>query len=194
MGASSNFGNMFSMTGASLFLPFLPMTPVQILLNNFLYDLSQVTIPTDNIDEDYVEKPRPWDIGFIKKFMLIIGPISSVFDFTTFAVLWFIFRAQPELFHTGWFTESLMTQTLIIHVIRTSKVPFLKSNASKPLLWTSIIVVSLGLILPYTFLAKPLGFVPLPLYFYIILLLIVATYLLMAQGIKSLFIKKYGYQ
>lgn len=194
MGASSNFGNMFSMTGASLFLPILPMTPVQILLNNFLYDVSQVTIPTDNVDHDYVQQPRPWNIDFIRRFMLIIGPISSLFDFITFGVLWVVFRGQPELFHTGWFIESLMTQTFIIHIIRTNKVPFLESRPSKALLWSSIVIVIASVVLPYTALAKSLGFTPLPVYVYFIILLIVAFYLVMVEFIKRVFVKKYGYQ
>ena len=132
MGASSNFGNMFSVIGASIFLPFLPMAPIQVLTNNLLYDFSQTAIPTDNVDAEYLAMPRRWDIGNISKFMLLIGPISSIFDYVTFAMMLIVFHAwdKPALFQTGWFVESLLTQTLIIHIIRTAKVPFLESRAS----------------------------------------------------------------
>ena len=133
MGASSNFGNMFSVLGASAFLPFLPMAPMQVLTNNLLYDFSQVPIPTDNVDPEQIAKPRPWAMGEITRFILFIGPISSLFDYATFAVMWFVFGArtpaQAALFQTGWFVESLMTQTLIIHVIRTNRIPFLQSRS-----------------------------------------------------------------
>ena len=134
MGTSSNFGNMFSAAGASLFLSFLPMLPTQILLNNLLYDISQLTIPTDNVDEELLARPSHWDIGFIRRFMLVFGPISSIFDFLTFAVMLRVFARRPEpLFRTGWFVESLATQTLIIFVIRTRRVPFFQSRPSRPL-------------------------------------------------------------
>ena len=137
MGASSNFGNMFSVLGASAFLPFLPMAPIQVLTNNLLYDFSQVPIPTDAVDEEQVAQPRPWNIGEITRFILFIGPISSIFDYTTFFVMLWVFNcwdpSRAPLFQTGWFVESLMTQTLIIHVIRTNKIPFIQSRASWPL-------------------------------------------------------------
>jgi Mg2+-importing ATPase len=154
MGSSSNFGNMFSMTGASLFLPFLPMLPIQILLNNFLYDLSQVAIPSDEVDKEYLLKSRPWNVEYIKKFMLFIGPISSIFDFVTFGVLIFVFHASQPLFNTGWFLESLCTQTLVIHIIRTGKIPFIESKPSQFLMFTSIYIVTIGLIIPLTPLGK----------------------------------------
>jgi P-type Mg2+ transporter len=136
MGTSSNFGNMFSVLGASALLPFLPMQPVQILLNNLLYDFSQTGIPFDNVDKEYLTKPRKWLVGDIKKFMLFIGPISSIFDYATYALMWFVFQAntvdQQALFQTGWFVESLMTQTLIVHIIRTPKIPFLQSRPVLP--------------------------------------------------------------
>lgn len=199
MGASSNFGNMFSMTGASIILPFLPMTSVQILFNNFLYDLSQFTIPTDNVDGDYLLKPRPWDIKFIKKFLLIIGPLSSVFDFATYAVMWFVFGARDPshaaLFQTGWFMESLITQTLIIYVIRTAKIPFIESKPSQPLLYSTLAIVAIALITPFTaFGQHALGFVRPPLLFFAILTGFVITYLLLVQFVKNWFIKKYGYE
>lgn len=194
MGSSSNFGNMFSMTGASLFLPFLPMLPIQILLNNFLYDISQIALPSDEVDEEYLKRARPWNVNYIKKFMMIIGPVSSIFDFITFGVLWFIFRASEPLFHTGWFLESLCTQTLVIHIIRTGKIPFIESKPSQFLIFTSIYIVTIGLVIPFTPLGKYFGFVaPPPLYF-LALIAIVVTYLFSVQAVKKLFIKKYGYE
>lgn len=193
MGASSNLGNMISMTGASLFLPFLPMLPIQVLFNNFLYDLSQVAIPTDAVDEDYTEKPRPWNIRGIRKFMMIIGPISSIFDFLTFAVMWFIFHAQESLFHTGWFIESLCTQTLVIYVIRTGKIPFIESWPSKTLIATSVAVIIIGIAIPLSPLGKYLGFVAPPMLYFLILAGMIVTYLLLVQLVKTWFIKKYGY-
>jgi Mg2+-importing ATPase len=194
MGASSNFGNMFSMTGASLVLPFLPMLPIQILLNNLLYDISQIAIPSDEVDKEYLMKSRPWNVGYIKKFMLFIGPVSSIFDFATFAVLWFIFHAKQPLFNTGWFLESLCTQTLVIHIIRTGKIPFIESKPSQFLMFTSIYIVTIGLILPFIPLGKYFGFVqPPPLYF-LALFIIVAIYLCLVQFVKSWFIKRYGYE
>ena len=199
MGASSNFGNMFSMLGASIFLPFLPMTPIQILLNNFLYDMSQIAIPTDKVDEEYIEKPRPWNIDYIKRYMITIGPISSIFDYVTFGALWFVFGAntiaQQALFHTGWFLESLCTQTLVIYVIRTGKIPFIESTPSKLLIATSLSVIGIGLFLPYSPLAEePFGFVqPPPLYFAALAGIIIA-YLVTVQYVKKWFIRKYGYE
>jgi Mg2+-importing ATPase len=193
MGSSSNFGNMFSMTGGSMFLPFLPMLPIQILLNNFLYDLSQVAIPTDAVDKEYLLKPRPWDVEKIKKFTIIIGPISSIFDFATYGVMLFVFHADAALFHTGWFLESLCTQTLVIHIIRTGKVPFIESKPSRFLVFTSVFIVSVGIAIVYSPLAKPFGFVPPPPAYFAALALIVSAYLIMVQAVKSWFIKKYGY-
>jgi len=194
MGSSSNFGNMLSMTGGSMFLPYLPMLPIQILLNNFLYDVSQIAIPTDEMDKEYTIKPRPWNVNSIKKFMIIIGPISSIYDFLTYGVMLFIFHASAPLFHTGWFIESLCTQTLVIHVIRTGKIPFLESRPSRFLILTSIFIVTVGIFIPFSPLAKPFGFVaPPPLYF-VILFFMVITYLLLVQVVKTWFIKKYGYE
>ena len=193
MGSSSNFGNMFSMTGGIMFLPFLPMLPIQILLNNFLYDLSQVAIPTDEVDKEYLAKPQPWNVRHIKKFMVIIGPISSIFDFLTYGVMLFIFHASAALFHTGWFIESLCTQTLVIHVIRTEKIPFFESRPSKFLIFTSIFIVSLGIIIPFSPLAKAFGFVVPPRGYFVALFLMVTTYLFLVQAVKVWFVKKYGY-
>jgi Mg2+-importing ATPase len=193
MGSSSNLGNMISMTGASIFLPFLPMMPIQILMNNFLYDMSQTSIPTDKVDEEYLERPRPWNIRSIKRFMILIGPVSSIFDFVTFGVLWFVFHAQQPLFTTGWFLESLCTQTLVIHVIRTGKIPFIESRPSKFLILTSILIITVGIILPFSPLAGVLDFVtPPPLYF-LALFVIVLVYLFTVQLVKSRVVKKYGY-
>ena len=183
MGTSSNFGNMFSMAGASLFLPFLPMLPTQILLNNFLYDLAQVTIPTDNVDRSFIRKPHRWDVGLIKRFMLYIGPISSVYDFLTFYVMLKVFHASEAVFHTGWFVESLATQTLVLFVIRTAANPF-RSRPSRPLTITTIAVVVVGLALPFSPLAPVLGFTPLPGAYFAFLLAMTITYLLLVEVVK----------
>lgn len=193
MGASSNFGNMLSVTGASIILPFLPMLPTQILLNNFLYDLSQVAIPTDNVDADYLKKPRPWNIRFIRQFILALGPVSSVFDFLTFGVMWFVFHAAPDLFRTGWFVESLFTQTFVIYIIRTQKIPFLESRPSRPLLLSTLAIVAVGCTIPYTPIGTFFHFVPLPLTFFLILAGMAFAYLCLAQVVKSIFIRKYGF-
>lgn len=184
METSSNFGNMFSMAAAALFLPFLPMLPVQILLNNFLYGLAQVTIPTDNVDPTFMRKPQHWNIGLIRRFMVTLGPVSSVYDFLTFFVLLRFFHADEKLFHTGWFVESLLTQTLVIFVIRTTGNP-LRSRPSRALVLTTLAVVCVGVILPYSPLAPALGFVPLPAGYFLFLLGATATYLLMVQVFKS---------
>ena len=166
MGASSNFGNMFSVLGASAFLPFLPMAPIQVLTNNLLYDFSQVPIPTDAVDDEQVTRPRPWNIDEIRRFILFIGPISSIFDYTTFFVMLYVFNcwdpSRAPLFQTGWFVESLMTQTLIIHVIRTNKIPFLQSRASLALTATTLSIMAFGMWLPYSPMASALGFTHLP--------------------------------
>jgi Mg2+-importing ATPase len=185
MGTSSNFGNMFSMAGASAFLPFLPMLPIQILLNNFLYDFSQLTIPTDSVDEEFVRKPRQWDIGLIRSFMLYVGPISSVFDFLTFYVLLRCFNASQPFFNTGWFVESLATQTLVIYVIRTMGNPF-ESRPSRPLLISTLLVVGVGALLPLSGLAAPLGFVRLTGTFYLFVAVATLLYLLSVHLAKGL--------
>jgi Mg2+-importing ATPase len=184
MGASSNFGNMFSVLGASALLPFVPMAPIQVLTNNLLYDFSQVPIPTDNVDEEQIARPRPWDMGEISRFILFIGPISSIFDYTTYAVMWFIFRAHAALFQTGWFVESLMTQTLIIHVIRTNRIPFVQSRASTPLIATTIAIMIVGALLPISPVAPYLGFVPLPGLYWPILVLTLLLYMALTQLAK----------
>jgi Mg2+-importing ATPase len=183
MGTSSNFGNMFSMAGASLFLPFLPMLPTQILLNNFLYDLSQVTIPTDHVDASFMLKPRQWDIRLIRDFMLYIGPISSIYDFLTFFILLKVFHASEQLFHTGWFVESLATQTLVIFSIRTAGSPW-RSRPSRALAATALLVVIIGTTLPYTALGSILGFTPMPAVFLLFLVFATLTYLLLVEVAK----------
>jgi P-type Mg2+ transporter len=183
MGTSSNFGNMFSMAGAVIFLPFLPMLPTQILLNNFLYDLAQVTIPTDNVDASFVKKPHRWDISLIRNFMIFIGPISSIFDFLTFYLMLAVFHAGEPLFHTGWFVESLATQTLVLFIIRTAGNP-LRSLPSRPLTVTTLLIVVIGIALPFTPVANPLGFTPLPLTYFAFLAGMTAIYLLLVQVVK----------
>jgi Mg2+-importing ATPase len=192
MGTSSNFGNMFSMAGAALFLPFLPMLPTQILLNNFLYDLSQVTIPTDNVDESFIVKPHRWDISLIRDFMVFIGPISSLYDFLTFFVLLAVFHATEPLFQTGWFVESLATQTLVIFVIRTAGNPF-RSRPSRALTLTTLTVVLVGMLLPVTPLAGALGFVPLPPLYFLFLLVATITYLALVQVVKGVLMRRRSY-
>ena len=188
MGASSNFGNMFSVLGASAFLPFLPMAPIQVLTNNLLYDFSQVPIPNDAVDDEQVARPRPWNIAEIKRFILFIGPISSIFDYTTFFVMLQVFHcwdpARASLFQTGWFVESLMTQTLIIHVIRTNKIPFIQSQASRALTLTTLSIMAFGIWLPYSPLASSLGFTHLPTLYWPILVVTMLAYVVLTQGIK----------
>jgi Mg2+-importing ATPase len=188
MGASSNFGNMFSVLGASAFLPYIPMAPIQVLTNNLLYDFSQVPIPTDAVDDEQVARPRPWNIGEITRFILFIGPISSIFDYTTFFVMLWIFKcwdpARASVFQTGWFVESLMTQTLIIHVIRTNRIPFLQSRASWPLTVTTLSIMAFGMWLPYSPLASSLGLTHLPQMYWPILMLTLLSYVLLTQTMK----------
>ena len=194
MAASSNFGNMFSVVGASAFLPFLPMLPIQVLTNNLLYDFSQTTIPTDEVDADWLIKPRTWTIGKILRFILFIGPISSIFDYATFFMMLYLFNCwqNPALFHTGWFVESIFTQTLIIHVIRTNKIPFIQSWASWPLILTSVIIVAVGAWLTVSPLAKTLGFVTLPPMYWLYLAIILLSYAILTQVVKTWFIRRFG--
>ena len=193
MAASSNFGNMFSVVGASAFLPFLPMLPVQVLINNLLYDFSQVPIPTDEVDAEWLVKPRKWEIGNLRRFILFIGPISSIFDYATFFIMLYVFNCwnNPDLFHTGWFVESLFTQTLIIHIIRTNKIPFLQSWASRPLILGSLVIVTVGAWLTVSPLADMLGFVPLPTLFWLLLAIMLACYVALTQLVKNWFIARY---
>jgi P-type Mg2+ transporter len=194
MGASSNFGNMFSVLGASAFLPYLPMAPIQVLTNNLLYDFSQVPIPADAVDDEQVTRPRPWNIGEITRFILFVGPISSIFDYTTFYVMLWIFHcwdpARAAVFQTGWFVESFMTQTLIIHVIRTNKIPFLQSRASWPLTATTVSLMAFAIWLPYSPVASALGFTHLPGLYWPILLLTLVAYVVATQVTKMWLLRK----
>jgi P-type Mg2+ transporter len=187
MGTSSNFGNMFSAAGASAFLTFLPMLPSQILLNNLLYDAGEMTIPTDNVDEEMLERPSRWDIRFIERFMLAFGPASSLFDFATFALMIGVFHAGPAEFRSGWFVESICTQTLVIFVIRTRRVPFFRSRPSRPLLVATLTTAVVGATIPLMPFAPTLGFGHLPWPFYLALILLVPTYLTLAELIKAWF-------
>ncbi len=207
MGASSNFGNMFSVVGGSYFLPFLPMAPIQILLNNLLYDASQVGIPADHVDEEYLKTPRKWNIENIRRFMVFIGPMSSIFDYATFFLMLYFFNCKlyshaatsPEmktyyesLFHTGWFVESILTQTLIVHIIRTNRIPFLQSIASPFLLLTTMIVMVAGAALPYLPIGSYFGFVPLPASFWIWIAGFLLCYAVLTHSVKVWFHRKYG--
>ena len=196
MGASSNFGNMFSVLGASAWLPFLPMAPVQVLTNNLLYDFSQTAIPTDHVDEEYLARPRRWEIGNIGRYMLCIGPISSIFDYATYLTMYFLFGAntpaQASLFQTGWFVESIISQTLIIHVIRTRRLAFLESRASVALTLTTFTVCLAGMYLPYSGFAAALGFVPLPWAYWPILGLMIVVYLGLTHLMKRWFHQRFG--
>ncbi len=187
MGTSSNFGNMFSAAGASIFLPFLPMTPTQILLNNLLYDVSEMTIPTDRVDPEMLARPAQWDTHFIRRFMISFGPISSLFDFPTFGVMLWVFHATRSLFQTGWFVESLATQTLVIFVIRTRRVPFFHSPPGRVLAFASVAAVVIGAILPVTPAAALFGFRPLPPGFFVVVALMVAVYLALVELAKAIF-------
>lgn len=194
MGASSNFGNMFSVLGASAFLPFIPMAPIQVLTNNLLYDFSQVPIPTDAVDYEQVARPRPWNIGEITRFILFVGPISSIFDYTTFFVMLWVFHcwdpSRARVFQTGWFIESLMTQTLIIHVIRTNKIPFIQSRASLPLTATTLAIMVFGLWLPHSPLGPSLGLTYLPQMYWPILMVTLLAYVSLTQVIKVWLLRK----
>lgn len=193
MAASSNFGNMFSVLGASIILPFLPMTPIQVLTNNMLYDISQTAIPTDSVDEEWIKKPRKWDIDEIKRFILFIGPISSVFDYVTYFLMLHVFKAwnNPALFQTGWFMESLMTQTLVIHVIRTNRIPFIQSRASRPLMAASLLTVASGAFIVNSNLASSFGFVSLPHIYWAFLALILFCYVALTQAVKVWYNRRY---
>lgn len=196
MTASSNFGNMLTMLGASAFLPFLPMLPVQILVQNLLYDISQISIPWDQMDKEFIEQPKKWDAGSVSKFMLYIGPISSVFDFVTFAVLFFVFKANsPEhqtLFQTGWFVEGLLSQTLIIHMIRTRKIPFIQSWAAKPVVALTSLIMVIGILIPFSPFASMLKTQPLPMSYFPWLIGILTGYCFLTQWVKNWFIKKFN--
>jgi Mg2+-importing ATPase len=187
MGASSNFGNMFSVLGASIFVPFLPMAPLQILTNNLLYDFSQVPIPTDDVDPEQIARPRPWSMQEISRFILFIGPCSSIFDYTTYFMMLYVFGAwtNASLFQTGWFVESLLTQTLIIHIIRTNRIPFLQSRTSWPVVLTTAVVMLIGIWLPNSPIGPALGFQPLPHLYWPLVVLTLLCYTLLTQLVKG---------
>jgi Mg2+-importing ATPase len=187
MGTSSNFGNMVSVAGASLFLPFLPMLPVQILLNNLLYDFSELAVSSDHVDKEYTALPKRWNISAIKRFMLIFGPISSLVDFATFFVLFSFFRAGATVFQTGWFVESLVTQSLIMFSIRTRMTPFFKSRPGKLLTVTSLGIAVFAGVIPFTPLAHFFSFAPLPATFYVWLVILLCAYVALVEGAKKLY-------
>ena len=193
MATSSNFGNMFSAAGASLFLTFLPMLPSQILLNNLLYDVGQLAIPTDRVDAEVLARPAAWDIAFVRRFMSVFGPISSIFDFMTFFVMLAILHASHDEFRSGWFVESLATQTLVVFLIRTRRVPFFRSRPSIPMIITPVTCAVIGAVLPFTPLADVLGFTALPLSFFLILIGMIATYLVLVELAKSRFYSTHGH-
>ena len=220
MGASSNFGNMFSMVGSSYFLPFLPMASRQVLVNNLLYDFSQLGIPYDNVDEEFLLKPRKWDIGNIQRFMVCVGPTSSLFDYTTFFLMLYFFRcidlnlAAPAellhrfpggagiapdntyaaaLFHSGWFVESIITQTLIVHVIRTRKIPFIQSTASPALFLSTLTIIAIGSAIPYIPpVAAYLGMVPLPPIYWAFITVSLLCYVTLTHSVNAWFARKFG--
>jgi len=196
MTASSNFGNVFSVLIASIFLPFLPMLPIQLLVQNLLYDVSQVSIPWDDVDLDYLKQPRKWDAGGIARFMVFIGPISSIFDIVTFFVMWHVFRANtPEhqsLFQSGWFVVGLLTQTLIVHMIRTQHIPFIQSRAATPVILLTVSIMAFGIYLPFSSLGAHLGMVPLPWSYFGWLAGILLSYCVLTQLVKTLYIRRFG--
>ena len=197
MAVSSNFGNVFSVLGASAFLPFLPMMPVQLLVQNLLYDMSQTAIPFDSVDEEFLVRPRKWNSSGIARFMIFIGPISSIFDYTTFALMWFVFGAnsltKQALFQSGWFVEGLLSQILIVHMIRTQKIPFFQSMASLPLLTTTFLIMAFGIYIPYSKIGDAVGMVPLPGSYFFWLVATLMCYCLLTQLVKFWFIKRFHY-
>jgi Mg2+-importing ATPase len=196
MTASSNFGNVFSVLVASAFLPFLPMLPLQILVQNLLYDISQLSIPFDRMDEEYLSRPRRWDAGDIGRFMVWVGPVSSIFDITTFWLMWHVFGAntpaRQSLFHSGWFIEGLLSQTLIVHMIRTRRIPFLQSVASAPVLGLTLAIIVIGMLIPFSALGAKIGMVPLPPLYFAWLALTLASYCVLTQLMKVIYIRRYG--
>ncbi len=207
MGASSNFGNMFSMVGSSYFLPFIPMAPIQVLTNNFMYDISQTGIPLDSVDDDFIKKPQKWEISFISKFMIFLGPTSSIFDYATFFLMLYFFNcalftspsASPAmktyyetLFHTGWFVESIITQTMVVHFLRTNRIPFIQSRASATLTITTLTIVAIGIYLPYSPFAPVFKLTPLPLIFWVWILGFMLLYSVLVQAVKTWFNKRFG--
>jgi Mg2+-importing ATPase len=196
MAASSNFGNVFSVLVASVWLPFLPMLAIHLLIQNLLYDISQIGIPFDRMDEEYLKKPRKWQVNDLGRFMVIIGPISSIFDITTFLILYYIFEANTpkmqSLFHSGWFVEGLLSQTLIIHMIRTAKIPFFQSTATTPLMALTLVIMAIGLLIPFSPLGEAVGMVPLPMSYFPWLFATLVSYCLLTQLVKQWYIRRFG--
>jgi Mg2+-importing ATPase len=196
MTASSNFGNMFSVLVASAFLPFLPMMPLHLVILDLLYHLSQVAIPWDRMDKEYLQQPRKWEASDIARFMVWIGPISSIFDITTYCLMWFVFGAnsptQQSLFQSGWFIESLLSQTLIVHMIRTHKIPFLQSTASPPMLLVTAAVMAIGAFFPFSSLGASVGMQPLPLSYFAWLFATLLSYCVLTQIIKTIYVRRFG--
>ncbi len=195
MTTSSNFGNVFSVLIASAFLPFLPMLPLQILMQNLFYDFSQLSIPWDKMDREFLKKPRKWEPRGIARFMVCIGPISSIFDITTFLLMWYVFQAntiaKQALFQSGWFIEGLLSQTLVVHMIRTRKIPFIQSSASTPVIIMTIMIMAIGIYLPFSYLGSHLDLVPLPGSYFLWLLLTLLAYCISVQLVKMWYIKKF---
>jgi len=191
--ASSNFGNVFSVMVASIFIPFLPMMPIMLLLQNLLYDSSCIAIPWDKMDKSFIKNPRKWDAKSIATFMICFGPISSIFDIPTFLLMWFVFKANCDskqaLFQTGWFVVGLTTQTLIIHMIRTEKIPFIQSRAAFALIIMTVFIIILGVIIPFTSIGHSLGMVDLPYAYFAWWAVILAAYALLTQLLKTVYIR-----
>jgi Mg2+-importing ATPase len=198
MTASSNFGNVFSVLVASAFIPFLPMLPMHLLVQNLLYDISQIAIPFDNVDEELVTTPQRWNPGDLGRFMLFFGPVSSIFDITTYFVMWFVFGAdspeQQTLFQSGWFIEGLMTQTLVVHMIRTQKIPFIESRPGTALLVTTCLIMAVGIFIPMGPFAHYFKLQALPLTYFPILVAILAGYMVLTQGMKQYYTRRFGWQ
>ena len=193
MATSFNFGEVMSVIIASVLLPFLPETPIQLLVEGLLYDFGQLTLPFDNVDKEYLSKPRKFNIRSLKNFMLFMGPLSSAFDLILFAFLWFVFKVStPALFQTIWFTYSIVSNLLGMHIIRTSKIPFIKSNASKPVYFSSFLLIILGILVPFSFLGNMIGLIQIPLKYMSIIIGVPILYCFVALFAKKIFIKKYG--
>lgn len=196
MTASSNFGNVFSVLVASAFIPFLPMMAIHLLLQNLMYDLSQLALPWDKMDKEFLRKPRKWDAKNIGRFMLWMGPTSSIFDITTFWLMWHVFAANSvetqALFQSGWFVEGLLSQTLVVHMLRTQKIPFIQSRAALPVMLMTGLVMALGILIPFSPLGHAVGLVPLPWNYFPWLLATLLGYCLVTQGMKRLYMRRFG--
>ena len=196
MTASSNFGNVFSVLVASAFLPFLPMLAIHLLIQNLLYDISQLSLPWDKMDDEFLQKPRKWDASNIRRFMIWIGPTSSIFDITTYAIMWFVFSANnvdmQSLFHSGWFIEGLLSQTLVVHMLRTQKIPFIQSTAALPVIVMTILIMVVGIYIPFSPFGSMIGLEPLPWSYFPWLAGILISYCILTQLVKTFYIKRFG--